>query len=199
MGDGDGFPPTKESRSQQIDRDDAQGEHDDRHGGASRHHHALASDHQGLGSTALPSTVADRRVGRQGGCARCLRASCTFVVLTRYRARMASSVARLFASAGLTWHSVTPWGTLPRLSAPGLYVVSTSADPSAVDAPSTRRLSDARIDDLLTVRPEMMVGGLPADARRLAEALLAMWPEGETVLYIGPIARTGSDCTHGRR
>lgn len=111
--------------------------------------------------------------------------SSPFVVLTPYRARMASSVARLFASAGLAWHSFTPWGTLPRLSAPGLYAVSTSADPSAVDAPSTRRLSDARIDDLLTARPEMMVGGLPADARRLAEALLAMWPEGETVLYIG--------------
>lgn len=100
-------------------------------------------------------------------------------------ATVPSSVTRLLTYAGLAWHSVTPWGELPKLHEPGLYLVSTSSDPGSTDGDATCRLSDKRIEELLAARPDMTVGGQLADSRALAAALTAMWPHGETVLYIG--------------
>lgn len=98
---------------------------------------------------------------------------------------MPSSVQHLLASADLTWHSAAPWGDRPNLDAPGVYLASTSSDPSVSEVPAHARWSEDRIAALLTVRPEMTVGGLPATPERLAGALQAMWPQGENVLYIG--------------
>jgi len=98
---------------------------------------------------------------------------------------MPTSALELVASAGLILRQTCPWGQKPTLRAPGLYIVSTSSDPAAVDGPTECSLNDQRIDSLLAVRPEMAVHGTPADAERLKEALAGMWPAGETVVYVG--------------
>lgn len=98
---------------------------------------------------------------------------------------MPSSVQHLLASAGLTWHSVSPWGTRPRLERPGVYLLSTSEDRDAVDGLATSRLSQERLRELAAARPEIAVAGRPGTVERLVAALEAMWPSGETVVYIG--------------
>lgn len=98
---------------------------------------------------------------------------------------MPTTVRELLAAAGLVHHSSVPWETRPALDVPGLYLVSHSADPEAADRPAACRLASERLAELLTVRPEATVAGLPADASSLAAALLAMWPLGESVVYIG--------------
>lgn len=91
----------------------------------------------------------------------------------------------LLSSAGLVWHSATRWGVRPNLNMPGVYLVSTCLEPTAVEGPDPCRLSGDRVSDLLAVRPEMTVEGTPATSERLAAALRRMCPEGESVLYIG--------------
>lgn len=98
---------------------------------------------------------------------------------------MPSSVGDLLSSAGLIWHSVTPWGTRLTLDRPGVYLVSTSVDRRAVDGPPACSLSPERLLELIAARPEITVAGTPATVERLAAALEAMWPSGETVIYIG--------------
>ena len=98
---------------------------------------------------------------------------------------MPSSVQDLLASAGLTWHSVTPWGSVPPLERPGLYLVSTSADPRATRGPAQCQVSQDRVQELLDARPALTVAGMPADREKLTAAVRAMWPAGETVLYVG--------------
>ena len=99
--------------------------------------------------------------------------------------RMPSSAMGLLTCAGLTLHETCTWGKKPTLSVPGLYIVSTSPDPTSIDGPTECSLSEQRIGALLAVRPEIAVNGTPANATRLTEALGRMWPAGETVVYVG--------------
>ena len=106
---------------------------------------------------------------------------------------MPSSVNDLLAAAGLTWHSVSRWGTIPPLDTPGLYLVSTSADPNDNTGPSSCELSAARLAELVRVRPEVSVAGVPGNVETVASALTAMWPAGEPVVYIGLASESVSD------
>lgn len=98
---------------------------------------------------------------------------------------MPSSVVNLLDAAGLTWDSVTRWGTKPSLEEPGVYIVSTSADPDSRAGPPALSLSEDRLAELLRARPEVTIAGQPADLDSLGQALRMMSPTGETVLYVG--------------
>lgn len=78
-----------------------------------------------------------------------------------------------------------PWGESAPLDRAGLYVISTSADPDDQSGPPTCPLDDAAIATLLAARPELTVDGRQPNLDELRRRLAAMWPVGETVLYVG--------------
>jgi hypothetical protein len=98
---------------------------------------------------------------------------------------MPSSVSGLLNSLGLTLSGTVPWGTRPDLAQPGLYFVTNSSDPSERAPGDHCPLSEEALDDLLGCRPELTVHEARPDHAALAAAISAMWPDGETVLYIG--------------
>lgn len=98
---------------------------------------------------------------------------------------MPSSVLDLLAKSGLTWEESVPWGVKPRLSEPGIYIVSASADPAARSGPRKGEFSEDRLQELLRVRPELKVDGRRGDAQSLTTALQAMWVAGENIVYVG--------------
>lgn len=105
----------------------------------------------------------------------------------------AATVTALLHAAGLTVRETVPWGTRPRHTGPGVYLVSLSPDPA-----STMGLPAAPIDiratqTLLTTRPELAWRGVRPDAQTLADALATLWPPHQPVLYIG---KAGTNTAH---
>ena len=98
---------------------------------------------------------------------------------------MPSTVASLFAAAGLTHAGVMRWGTPPKLDQPGAYVVARTESPDDLVAERRADFSPAALDDLLDVRPELRVDGQRPSSVDLAERLAQFWLPDEPVLYIG--------------
>ena len=96
-----------------------------------------------------------------------------------------TSVADLFMHASVPCAAVVRWGDLVSLEAPGVYVVSTSADAHDHSGPPDCPLDLTAIDALLRARPEATVDGTAATHALIADRLRAMWPSGEPVVYIG--------------
>jgi hypothetical protein len=106
---------------------------------------------------------------------------------------MPSSVLDLLSAAGADWHSSSRWGSRPVLEKPGLYLVTTSSDAEATEGSDVCHVSPRRIEELLARRPEMTVAGQTTDSSLLDGALRAMFPVGETILYVG---LAGSSVAH---
>lgn len=96
-----------------------------------------------------------------------------------------TSVADLFVHANVPHAGVVRWGNAVPLDAPGVYVVSTSADADEHSGPPDCPLDLTAIDALLRARPEATVDGTAATPALIADRLRAMWPSGEPVVYIG--------------
>jgi hypothetical protein len=99
---------------------------------------------------------------------------------------MPSSVRSLVVAAGLGYGGVVGWGSPIPSAASGVYVVSLNADPESMAGvlPSAP-ISPAGISELLYVRPELSVDGVPPDAEMLAGRVSEFWLPDENVLYIG--------------
>lgn len=99
---------------------------------------------------------------------------------------MPSTVRELFAAAGVTLAGTAPWGTPIPEHGPGVYLVTSSADPDGrADGPADAPIDLARVQELLDVRPELRLDGMRPDAALLAGRLAAFWLPAETVLYAG--------------
>ena len=99
---------------------------------------------------------------------------------------MPSTVANLFAAAGLVPAGVVRWGMPVPESASGNYVVALSDDPWSLsgtlpDAP----LHADRLAHLLDVRPELRLDGSRPTVEELAARLQSFWLSDEVVLYAG--------------
>ena len=100
---------------------------------------------------------------------------------------MPSTVASLLVAAGLEPVGCVPWGTPVRETSSGVYIVALSASADAAervrpDAP----ISNAALDELSTVCPELTLDGTQHPAReQLAERIGSYWLPDETVLYVG--------------
>jgi hypothetical protein len=99
---------------------------------------------------------------------------------------MAATVNDLLAAAGLRHGGSTRWGLRLTASIPGVYLVtldqsSNTASAGLAQAP----IDEARVADLLRVRPELRVDGDRPTVKVLAERLAGSWLPEETVLYIG--------------
>ncbi|PQZ51087.1 hypothetical protein CQ040_18865 [Microbacterium sp. MYb54] len=96
-----------------------------------------------------------------------------------------TSVAELFAHAGVVNRGVVRWGEPPSEAGPGVYIVSTVEGPASNAGLSTAPLRPSALEDLLRVRPETAVDGQTATVSMLKLRLDAMWAEREPVAYIG--------------
>jgi len=99
---------------------------------------------------------------------------------------MPSTVADVFAAAGLRPAGVVRWGTSVPEKSPGLYVVALTEDPNSLaDVRTTAPLDQAAFAHLLSVRSQMRLNKRAESASELAARLEAFWLRDEVVVYIG--------------
>jgi hypothetical protein len=100
---------------------------------------------------------------------------------------MPSTVASVFAAAGIGRVGVERWGTPLPPTASGVYVVALTPelDIGAAAALASAPLSAHALEHLLMVCDDVRVDGEPATVELLAERLRDFWLAEEPVLYIG--------------
>ena len=98
---------------------------------------------------------------------------------------MPSTVRSVLRAAGINPEGVVPWGTPPPLDRPGVYLVALNEHAEGRSKASACPLSQAALENLLSVRPELRVDGVLPDAQMLADRVSRFWLPDETVLYIG--------------
>lgn len=99
---------------------------------------------------------------------------------------MPSTVASLFAAAGLASTGAVHWGTPIPQSASGIYVVALTDDPAAIEGTHDRApLRKQALESLLDVRPELRLDGRRPHADELAARLASYWLADETAVYVG--------------
>jgi hypothetical protein len=96
-----------------------------------------------------------------------------------------SSVAFVFAAAGLEPEGVTRWGGRAGEDRSGVYAVALTPDPHSLEALSTAPISTLAISELLTVRPELTVDGKRPTVAELSSRISAFWLPDEPIVYIG--------------
>lgn len=96
-----------------------------------------------------------------------------------------TTVDHLFRAARVGWLGAVRWNEPVPLTSPGVYIVSTSVDASAEQGLEICPVNADAIRDLLEVRPEATIDGLPANFESVSRRLSAMWLPLETVIYIG--------------
>lgn len=103
---------------------------------------------------------------------------------------MPTTVQALFDSVGVRRGGAVSWGAAVPKPRPGVYVVSTTDDPTDGSGLSAAPVLPSQVDCLLQARPELTVDKSRPSPSQLADRLRAMWPAGETAVYIGK-AMTG--------
>ena len=99
---------------------------------------------------------------------------------------MPSSVADVFAAAGLSPGGAVRWGDRVALDSPGVYAVALTADSGAVTGTlQTCPLSAEAVAELLAVRPELRVDGQRPSPAELSARLAALWLGDEAIVYLG--------------
>jgi hypothetical protein len=103
-----------------------------------------------------------------------------------------STVADIFAAAGTSAAGVARWGTPPAppasrgTPATGLYVVALTDElDSRAGAVAAAPITEAAIEELLAVRPELTLDRAPPTRERLLQRLAGFWFPDEVVVYIG--------------
>ncbi len=93
----------------------------------------------------------------------------------------------LLASVGLQASGCVRWDEPVPENRPGVYIVSLTSAPDKVDClHATAPLSDAELDELLAVCPNLTLDGEPHPSRQqLAKRIGSYWLPDECVLYIG--------------
>lgn len=99
---------------------------------------------------------------------------------------MPSTVTGLLTVAGLEYAGSVRWGTPLPAPHPGVYLVTLDESPITCDAGLARApISEARVAELLGVRPELRLDASRPTVAMLADRLAGSWLSDETVLYIG--------------
>jgi hypothetical protein len=105
---------------------------------------------------------------------------------------MPSTVASIFAAAGVTPAGVVRWGDRPALpvspseTRTGIYMVALTDRRDQLEGElAAAPLSDAAVKELLAVRAELTLDRARPTRAQLAARLAAFWLPDEVVLYIG--------------
>ena len=109
---------------------------------------------------------------------------------------MPSTVADIFSAANASPAGVVRWGTPPAPPAPhtapaiGIYVVALTDElDSRAGAMAAPPISDAAIEELLAVRPELTLDHARPTREQLLRRLARFWFPDEVVVYIGRAGR----------
>ena len=99
---------------------------------------------------------------------------------------MPTTIVDAFAAAGLVRNDVVKWGTKPRTSNPGVYIVSLtdfldSFDGKLPEAP----LGATEFRRWLDVRPELTLDDNRPTPEQLMSRIRRFWIPDEVILYIG--------------
>ena len=104
---------------------------------------------------------------------------------------MPSTVADVFAAAGVPPAGVVRWHTAVPQPKAGVYVVALTDDiASMASARADAPIDPARLENLLAVRPELLLDGGRPTAAELVDRLRRFWLADEVVLYIGLASRS---------
>jgi hypothetical protein len=97
-----------------------------------------------------------------------------------------STVASVFAAAGLEREGVVGWGQAAGDDRSGVYIVALTEELDALDGvlPSAP-IATTAVEKLLAVRPELTLDGRRTSADELAERIAEFWLPDEPIVYIG--------------
>jgi hypothetical protein len=99
---------------------------------------------------------------------------------------MPSTIASIFAAAGLEPEGVVRWGWPVSENTSGVYVVALSDAPDSLDSALLQAPIDpAALDELLANRPELKLDGARPTVFDLAARIEGFWIPDEPILYIG--------------
>lgn len=98
---------------------------------------------------------------------------------------MPSTVESLLRAVQLSWAGAARWHQRVQLDGPGVYLVALAEAPNEIVTQPVCPVSAAAVQQLLDVRPELLLDGRRPDTVTLADRLASMWLADETVLYIG--------------
>jgi len=111
---------------------------------------------------------------------------------SNYASSVPSNVAAIFAAADASPAGFVRWGIPPAPPVPratqatGIYVIAlTDQLDSCAGALAVPPISEAAVDELLAVRPELMLDGARPTQEQLLQRLVALWFPDEVVVYIG--------------
>jgi hypothetical protein len=97
-----------------------------------------------------------------------------------------STVASIFAAAGLEREGVVRWGQAAGDERSGVYVVGLTGELDSLDgALPSAPMATTTIEELLIVRPELTLDGRRPSAADLAARIAAFWLPDEPILYVG--------------
>jgi hypothetical protein len=99
---------------------------------------------------------------------------------------MPTTTAQAFDSVGLRRKGIVNWGTKPKESTPGVYVVSLTKSLDAYDGVmSEAPLAESAFKQWCRVRSELRLDGKRPTVRRLMDRIRHFWIPDEVILYIG--------------
>src|SRR5262249_30557390 len=114
------------------------------------------------------------------------------VGVTTYASKVPSTVIDIFAAAGASPAGVVRWGTPPAppvdrtAPATGIYVVALTDElDTRARTLAAPPISEAAIDALLAVRPELTLDDARPTREQLFQRLAGFWFPDEVVVYIG--------------
>jgi hypothetical protein len=99
---------------------------------------------------------------------------------------MPTTVSEAFAAAGLTPEGVVRWNERPKVTGPGVYVVSLTKSVQQTDATLPYApLSPSQFDRWLSVCPDLTLYRVRPTAKQLQDQIQHFWIPDEAILYIG--------------
>lgn len=99
---------------------------------------------------------------------------------------MPSTLASVFAAAGLERAGVVPWNQRAGDDSSGVYMVALTKELDSLDGTlPLAPIASTAIDELLAIRPELTLDGRRPSAVELRARVAAFWLPDEPILYIG--------------
>lgn len=99
---------------------------------------------------------------------------------------MPTTVRELLRAADLQPEGVVPWGIVPPVAGPGVYVVALIESPDSLEGALVEPPLDRHAFERWLERvPSLMLDGSPADVPRLMDRVARFWLPDEVIVYIG--------------
>ena len=98
---------------------------------------------------------------------------------------MPTTVSEAFAAAGLVPEGVVKWKQTPKVSGPGVYIISSTKSVQTGATLPNAPLSSSQFNHWLNVCPDLTLHGVRPTAQQLQDQIQRFWIPDETIIYIG--------------